>query len=1174
MDNVTMCTNRWLNLDYSAILSAILGFLLISTPVDARNSRMNTPPNVQLVTQQLKLSELYVSRSDTQAPKVTLNVENTPLIDVLHQLANELKVNISINPQHIEGKRVTYQRKNKDLFEVLDDLLSGTPLTYTISENKRTLIIYEEELQPSKLAQEVFEGSVTGSVTDAETSEPLAGVTILIQELNIGAATDQNGDFELSDVPAGEHQLEARFIGYNTVSEMITVSDDEVTVVNFEMSAALSELDELVVTAFGLEQERKALGYSVQEIDSENLTIGNQSNVVNAISGKVSGVQVTNTGGAPGRSSRIIIRGINSLDPTANNQPLFVVDGVPIDNSTIESGENRTPRGMSNRAADLNPNDIESVNVLKGAAATALYGVRAANGAVIITTKKGERGDTQIGLSSSIGFERINSYPEFQEVYGQGFAFEYDENSFWPNWGSRYEDVPGTQYNDIWRDAMETGVSFDNSINVSGGNEFATYYASVSNLDQEGVLPYGDWGRTSLRLSGNVSPKENFHVRSSINYINSGGMRVLGDRFMESLMYWSPNADVTDFEKPNGTMNGYRFDGSSGNNPIYQAKYWTYEDNVNRMIGNVTFDYTPHDMFNIMWIFGTDFYSDQRTEIIPGPRGIEGENVISSTGTIEETRINSRDINSTLNLTFQTDVTDKINTRLRVGNDIFDRDFNNVVSNGNDFVTPLFYHLSNVRNISVNQNIRQRRLIGVYGDLLIDYNKFLYLNITGRNDWSSTLPKNNRSFFYPSASVGFSFSDIMELPDYFTYGKLRASLSEVGKDAPVYATSDTYNTPDAFPLDGQVGFTRSNVRGSADLKPERTTAVEFGTDLRFFDNRLGVDFTWYKSNSRDQIFSVPISNATGYTRIVTNAGEIENKGFEVQLTGRPIQKQNFAWDVTVNYSRNRSKVIEVAEGIEQILIGSSFGYAGSSASIVLVEGEAFGNLYGRSYERYYPDGPPGNQTHLDDDAPLLIGEDGFPITNTDQLILGNTQPDWIGSINNSFSYKNLNLSFLIDAKWGLDLYSQYDNFFTAFGITENTLDREDFRVFEGFTADGQPNTKEVWLGQGVGPDGVDYGAGYHRNVKRTATEEFIKDASYIKLRNIRLAYSLPPNWLSELGFRNITLSATATNIILYTPFEGFDPESRAGGAGSNADGFTALDYPGVASYFFTINLSL
>ncbi|MFD2531923.1 SusC/RagA family TonB-linked outer membrane protein [Gracilimonas halophila] len=1024
--------------------------------------------------------------------------------------------------------------------------------------------------------------TITGTVTEAETNEPLPGVNVFVNNTNIGTSTNENGGYSLSRVPADADSLIFSFVGF----QRLAVSIGSRSEINVTLQPTIQSLSDVVVTSFGIEQERKELGYSTQQIDSENLTVGNQTNMVNALSGKVSGVEITNTGGAPGRSSRIVIRGVNSLDPGANNQPLFVVDGVPIDNSTIESSG--TPRGMSNRAADLNPNDIKSVNILKGSAATALYGVRAANGAVIITTKRGQAGETQINLNSTVGFDRINAYPEFQEVYGQGFSFQHQPESFWPNWGAKIEDVreninPDWQYYDIWRDAAQTGVQLDNSINVSGGNENATYYASVSNLQHEGVLPYGNWDRTSVRLSGDISPRENLTVRASANYINSGGNRVLGDRFMESMMYWAPTKDVTNFEKENGTMRGYYNNEGSGNNPIYQAKHWTYEDDVNRMVGNVTLNYNPTEWFNVLYTLGSDYYSDQRTEIIPGPRGVENENVVSSTGAIEETRINSRDLNSTLNLTFRKDVTEKVSTRLRVGNDIFDRSFNNVVSTGSDFVTPLFYHLSNVRDISLSQTIRQRRLIGAYGDLMIDYDNFLYLNLTGRNDWSSTLPEDNRSFFYPSANIGFTFSDIMDLPDYVTYGKLRTSYSVVGKDAPVYATSNTYNTPSQFPLGGQVGFTRSNIRGSADLKPEQTTTLELGTDLRFLDNRLRFDFTWYKSNSRDQIFDVPISNATGYTRIITNAGEIENKGIELQIEGRPVQTRDFVWDVAVNYSQNRSEVVEIAEGINQILLGSSYGYAGSSASIQLTEGDPFGNIYGRSYERYYESGEPEDNIYLDEDRPIVIGDDGFPVVNTDQKVLGNTQPDWIGSIRNDFSYKNFNISFLIDAKWGQDVYSQYDNFFTAFGITKNTLNREDYHVFEGVTADGQPNTQEVWLGQGLDPEGRidpgtgsvrDYGAGYHRNVKRGSTEEFVLDASYIKLRNIRLAYSLPQDLVTDLGLRRVTLSTTATNIILYTPFSGFDPESRAGGASTNAQGFTALDYPGVASFFFSVNLSL
>ncbi len=1115
---------------------------------------------------------------------ISVSEKEAPVRQILEHIVGKADLGIGYNAKLLPLKEpVSIHLENVTVARALQEVLSRTEYEARISKTREIVLQKrndEKNFTPVEVQQEI-----SGTVTDSETGETLPGVNVFVENTNIGTTTDENGEYALS-VPDEENVLVYSYVGY----ERLEVAINGRSEINVELSLEVQAFEEVVVTTFGLEQERKALGYSVQEVDSENLTLGNQSNMVNALSGKVSGVEVTNTGGAPGRSSRIVIRGINSLGPGADNQPLFVVDGVPIDNSTIES--TGTPRGMSNRATDLNPNDIESVNVLKGSAATALYGVRAANGAVIVTTKRGDAGDTQINISSSMGFEEINKFPAFQEEYGQGFsgtAFKHDpdlgledahtDDSFWPNWGPSIEEVrenidPNWRYFDIWRNSVQTGFQLDNSVNISGGNENATYYASVSNLQHEGVLPFGDWDRTSVRLSGDVSPRDNFQVRASVNYINSGGLRVLADRFMESMMYWAPTKDVTNFQKENGTMRGYYGNESSGNNPLYQAKYWTYEDDVNRMVGNVTFDYSPVDWFNILYTLGSDYYSDQRTEIIPGPRGIENENVVSSTGAIEETRINSRDINSTLNMTFQKEVTGKISTRLRIGNDIFDRSFNNVVSTGNDFVTPQFYHLSNVRDISLSQNLRQRRLIGVYGDLLIDYDDYLYLNLTGRNDWSSTLPEDNRSFFYPSANIGFSFSDIMDLPDYITFGKLRASLSVVGKDAPVYSTSDTYNTPSQFPLGGQVGFTRSNIRGSKDLKPEQTTTLEFGTDLRFYDNRLRFDLTWYKSNSRDQIFDVPISNATGYTRVLTNAGEIENRGFELQVEGRPVQSQDFGWDVAVNYSRNTSEVIEIAEGINQIFVGSSFGYVGGGASIQLIEGEPFGNIYGRSYERYYENGAPEDQIYLDRDRPIVIGDDGFPVVNTDQLVLGNAHPDWIGSIQNSFSYKNINLSFLIDAKWGLEVYSQYDNFFTAFGITENTLDREDTRVFEGVTADGQPNTREVWLGQGIGPDGVDYGAGYHRNVKRTVAEETVKDASFIKLRNIRLAYSLPQQLTTNLGFRGITLSATATNLILYTPFSGFDPESRAGGASSNAQGFTALDYPGVSSLFLSVNLSL
>lgn len=1109
---------------------------------------------------------------------ITLRAQNRSLGYLLERIAQKAGLGVAYNADlAVLEKKKSVDFKNLPVATALQDVLKGTSFDAALTKMREIVLVKRQPVITPDISKKKVEQNITGTVTDAATGDPLPGVNILVMNTSLGTSTSEEGTYSLT-APDEADSLRFSYIGYKT--QYVPINNRNV--INVEMEPQVQAFNEMVVTAFGVEQEQRELGYSVEQVDAEELATGNNENVVSALQGKVAGVQVTNTGGAPGSSSRILIRGISSLDPGANNQPLFVVDGVPIDNSTIAAGD--TPRGLSNRAADINPDDIESVSVLKGAAASALYGVRAANGAVIITTKKGDPGDVKIDFKNSVGFDRVNRYPNFQEVYGQGFGGEATTSSFWPNWGAPIEAVADTlegwQYYDIWRDAMETGVKIDNSISVSGGSEVATYYGSVSNLMHNGVLPFSDWDRRSVRFSGDIRPNDDLQIASSVNFVNSGGSRVPADRFMERLMYWAPTKDVTDYmyeEGPlAGTMKGYYADGAAGTNPIYDARYSTFDDNVNRVIGNINTNYNFTDWFSASYRFGLDYYSDQRTNITPGPRGIANENVLSSTGFITEYRINSRDLNSTLRLNFQRDITDKIGVDLTVGNDIFDEDYNQIIASGNDFVTPGFYDLSNVRDISTSQYIEKRRLVGVYGDLTMSYDNYLFLNVTGRNDWSSTLPVDNRSFFYPSANLGFVFTDALEnTPDFLSYGKLRASYAQVGKDAEPYSTGITFGSPSIYPLNGQVGYTRNQTIGSPDLKPEMTTSIEVGADLRFLNDRMGLDLTWYKANSEDQILTVPISNAAGATRLITNAGEIENHGIELQFNATPLQTQNWQWDFRLNYSRNRNEVVSIREGIETIFIGSSFGYAGSSASIILEEGEPFGNIYGTSYARYYPEGEaPDDPLYVDEDAPILIGADGFPVINNEQLVLGNAFPDWIGGIYNSISYKNVSLSFLIDIQQGMDVYNQYGNFFAAFGITENTLDRNEFRVFEGVTANGQPNTQEVWLGQGVGPDGRDYGAGFYRNTYRASTENFVKDASFVKLRNINLSYSLPSDLLKTLPFRNVTAKATATNIILYTPFDGFDPESRSGPAGTNATGFTGLDHPGVASIIFSLNFSL
>lgn len=1005
--------------------------------------------------------------------------------------------------------------------------------------------------------------TVTGKVTDAE-GNSMPGVSVVIDQTTQGTVTGPDGVYTL-EVPVGSETLVFSFIGYTT--QQIAVGNQ--TTINVTLEEDVTQLQEVVVTAFGVEQQKRSLGYSVQSLDGAEIAKTQQPNLVNALQGQVAGVQITNSGGAPGMSSRILIRGVTSLNPSGDNQPLFVVDGIQIDNSTFESSG--TPRGLSNRVADLNPNDIASINVLKGAAATALYGVRAANGAIIITTKKGKSGQLQVNFKSSFGVEEVNHYPEFQQKYGQGFSGEYQPTSFWPSYGAPVEAVqqiePGYRMYETTKEVMQTGKIYDNYLSVSGGGENSTIFASLSYFDQEGVIPFSDWQRVSAKLSGSVAVSNKFEVQGSMVYSNSGGMRVPHDRIMETLQYWSYSRDPKDYINPDGSQNTY-----GNTNPLYAARFQTYEDNVDRFIGNINLKYNVSDWLSFNYRIGLDVYSDQREEITPGPLGVANETPLSSTGFIEETRINSRNLTSTFIATVNKDITDRLNATFRVGNDVFDLRRNNIVARGNEFVVPRFYHLSNVTEQLTGQFITERRLIGLYGDLTLNYDDFLFLNITGRNDWSSTLPEENRSFFYSSINLGFVFSDLWEMPAFIDYGKFRASYAEVGKDTDPYQTQLVYTTTD--PLNGQVGFTRSNVLGSDQLTPERTSSIEFGLDMTMLENRLGFDLTWYKSNSADQILQVPVSNATGYTRLILNAGELENKGLELVLRGTPVRTADFTWEATLNFTRNRNTVVDIRDGIESIVVGRQFGYVGSSTTMQLIEGDPYGNLYGTSYQRYYPNGTPEGLTELDRDRPIVIGADGFPVRNVNQLIIGNAQPDWIAGLSNTLTYKDFVLSFLIDTRIGVDQFSQYDNFYAAFGQLDYSLDRNAVVVFDGVQSDGSRNDIPVWLGQGIGPDGSNYGASFYRNSFRGVSENFVQDASFVKLRNISLSYNLGQNLISRTPFRSASLTVSANNIILWTPWQSFDPESFSAGAGGNATAFTGLGYPGVSSYFLTLNLSL
>ncbi|WP_143306717.1 SusC/RagA family TonB-linked outer membrane protein [Chitinophaga vietnamensis] len=1018
---------------------------------------------------------------------------------------------------------------------------------------------------------------VTGRVIAAGSNEALPGVSIQLRGSARGTITQPDGSFRI-EVPGSNAILYFTFVGY--LSKEVAVKDQQNIQVTLEPDS--HSLDQVVVTALGIRKEKRALGYSVQDVSGADLVQSKQSNVVNALQGKVAGVQISSTGGAPGQGSRIVIRGINSADPLRNNQPLFVVDGVTIDNDTYTTG-GADNRGMSNRAADINPDDIESISVLKGGAATALYGLRAANGAIIITTKSGKAGRLRLSYSTSYGFDRVGKTPDVQSTYTQGNMGVYDNQSFWPSWGPTVEQArkldsthPAELFNN-YRQAYNTGQQFRNTLSLSGGSEKLVYAASISQLNQNGILPFSNYKNYSARVSGDAKLSDKFRMGVSVNYINSGGNRANPDRYGEQMIYWAPRWDMRDYIKPDGTQKTY----GSTDNPIYELYTNRFEDNVNRMIGNVHFLYSPFKWVDISYRAGTDFFTDARTHAAPGPKGAVGEvpNGDNGAGFVDEYNLKVRSLSSTLMVNFKNNIGSRLSSDLKIGQDIFDKKIKRVSTEADTLDIPDLLILQNAKKVVTEQYLENYYLMGFFADWSLAWDHYLYLTLSGRTDISSTLPVNHRAFFYPSASLSYVFSEHLKAPtNIFSYGKLRVSYAKVGKDAVPYSTNSGFVPLTGGPIGSSViGWTRADRRGDPHLKPEFTNTFEAGTELRFWNNRIGLDVTWYTSKSEDLLIPVKLSNSTGYDELYTNAGSIRNHGVELSLSATLIQQKKFSWDMRVNYSSNRNEVLSLGRDLTEVPVATQSGYAGSSPTMKYIPGYPVGAIFGTSYLRYYGSDKE-NPILIDYSKPVVIGNSGakagFPLVNSAQKYLGNSQPKWIGSLSNTFNYGPLSLSILFDTRQGVKKYNQLANFMASFGESAITGNRADQVTFGGVHADGTPNTTKVYLQQGVGPDGRNYGAGYYRLVYRAVTENFIEDASWIRLRTISLTYQLPPAMLARTHFiSGATLTLTGTNLWLHTKYTGFDPEASSFNAASNVDAFAGFTYPTTKGFLATLNVT-
>lgn len=1034
--------------------------------------------------------------------------------------------------------------------------------------------------------------NVKGKISDENGAAiPFASVTI--KGSGSGVSADADGIYSI-DVPQGATvRLIVSAIGYE---------DLEIAAGANAVLKSGTALSEVVVTAFGVKQKRKALGFATQEVSNKDLLESRQLNVVSALQGRVAGVQISNTGGGPGQSARIVIRGIKGLDPTANNQPLFVIDGIIMDNSTFTEGNNAALRGMTNRAADINPEDIETVSILRGGAATALYGIGAANGVVLITTKSAQAGKMRVSFSTTYGVEEVNKFPDVQSTYTQGWHTEsytnpqtgvrlqgYNPNSFWPAWGTTVAEAKAVdpthpdQLFHHYKRAYESGWQTRNTVLMSGGTEKAMISSSLSYNYHKGVLPNTDFQSINARVGAQLRLSNKLRFNPSVIYTNSGGIRYNADRFGESLSYWSPRWDVRDYINENGSMKTY-----GNNNPIYGAHVNLFKDNVDRIITSANFLYDPTSWLNVNYRFGMDNTADFRRSTKPGPIGVPGEFVLSdggllgvsgALGSVGEYRINNRLLNSNIIITANRQITDKLNAIVRVGNEVRDRKFSYLAAEGAELDIPSLLSLNNAKVRSNNQRIEQERSVSFYGDATLSWDNFLFLNGTLRNDRVSNLPIGNNSFYYPSVSLSYVFSQHLKMPSWLTYGKLRASYSQIGIAAPApYLTNTYYSNPFGQPIGNVIPWSRDNQRGDPFLKPEFTQNREIGAELKFLNNRLGVDVTYYQINSKDLIVPILVSTASGFNSVRTNAGEIQNKGWELTLNGTPVESRDFRWDVNINLTNNTNKVLKVSDQSDEIIIGSQFGYIGATVTQKYVVGQPVGGLYGTSHARYYGDKIDDGVT-LQRGLPMIIqggtgAQRGYPLRDTRQRLLGNSQPRWIGGINNSFNYKSFNLGFLFDFRTNYQKYNQLGNFMSAFGIADYTENRRETIVFPGVLADGSPNTQAVWLGQGVGPDARNYGDGYYRIIHRSLSENFVEDADWFRLRTLTIGYNLPTKWFSKSSFiKSMNANLTGNNLWLTTPYSGYDPETSATAAGSNADGFAGFSYPAVRSVFFNVNVN-
>lgn len=1041
---------------------------------------------------------------------------------------------------------------------------------------------------------------VTGTVTD-DKGAPVEGASVRIKGSKTGVAADANGTYRITVSPGAT----LVFSGVGITTKEVAVGDQ--STVNVSVVRSGTELTGVTITtALGIRRTRNQVPYAAQQISGDEVSKNRTSNFIQNLSGKVSGVELRQSN-TLGGSTNVVIRGVKSI--TGNNQALFVVDGVVIDNTNAKSGSQATGRGgydYGSAASDINPDDIESITVLKGAASTALYGSRGGNGVILITTKKSARG---LGITFNSGFTigkyDKSTFAKYQQEYGGGYGRYYED----PSGFFLYRDINGDGIDDLvmptsedasyggkldgrlvyqwdafdplspnfgkarpWLPAIngpasifQTAVSSNQSITVGGSSDFGSFKLGYTRNDDKGILPNSKIIKNLLNFGGSINITPKLTASGSLNFAAIDGRGRYGTGYDDkNLMtnfrqWWQVNVDIKDQEaaymreRRNVTWN---WADPTDLTPIYWdnpyfARFENYEtDSRNRYYGNVSLNYKPLQWLNILGRVSQDAYDELQEE----------RQAVGSVTTSSYTRINRnvRETNYDLLLTADKELTTDLTLRGLLGTNVRleHRQLIAASTNGG-LVASRVYALSNSKNpINAPQEADVRRQVwGNFAGATLTWKDMLTLDATIRNDRSSTLPKGNNSYWYPSVSLGYTFSKMIPSASWLSYGKLRANYAEVGNDAAPYSLVDVYDVLSPFGAASTASV--SGTGANANLRPERTKSYEFGLEIALFKNRFGFDISYYNAKTFDQIFAVPISTATGYNSRFLNAGNIRNKGIELSVYGTPLKIRDFSWDININWTRNRNKVEELYPGIDVIQLGSFQGGVSINAAL----GEPVGVIRGKDF--VYTNGQ------------RTVGTNGrYLQTVESNKNIGNANPDWIGGINNKLTYKNVSLSWLVDVRQGGSVFSLDLYYGLATGLYPETAGLNDLGnpsrnlisagggiIMPGVKADGKPNDIRV--------NNTEFGSyGYRFN----PAAGFVYDASFVKLREAILTYSLPTSVLGKMRpFKGIDLSLIGRNLwIIHKNLPYSDPEENI--SSGNLQGYQGGAYPSVRTFAFNVKL--